>query len=75
MLKPDLLTRFEFNGTVIVQLSSDYVNSLMVEVFNTNDPEDGGRPFHLHPDEIDLFISALNLYKDRIMNPKGRNER
>lgn len=38
-MKPDLLTRFVFNETVIVEVSSDYQNSIMVEVMNYNDPK------------------------------------
>jgi hypothetical protein len=70
-MKPDLVTRFVFNDTVIVELSSDYCDTVMVEVKNFDDPEDGGRTFQLSSDEIDLFISALTLYKNRI--EKGRN--
>jgi hypothetical protein len=65
-MKPDLLTRLVFNDSVAVEISSDYKNSVMVEVVRTNDPEDEGRQFHLEPDEIDLFVAALNLYKKRL---------
>jgi hypothetical protein len=68
-MKPDLLTRFVFNDTVIVEVSQG-TDTVMVEVLNVNDPGDGGRTFHLLSDEIDLFINTLSLYKNRIMNPK-----
>jgi hypothetical protein len=73
-MKPDLVTRFIFNDSVIVELTSDYAGYVMVEVMNHNDPEDGGRTFQLSPDEIDLFISTLTLYKNRILNPKEKKE-
>jgi hypothetical protein len=69
-MKPDLVTQFVFNDTVVVEVSSSYTHSVMVEVMNTNDPEDGGRVFHLEPDEVDLFISTLTLYKNRLINRK-----
>jgi hypothetical protein len=68
----DLVTRFKFNDSVTVEVSSDYEDSLMVEVKNVEDPEDGGRTFHLSPDEVDLFVASLNLYKNRITRSVGK---
>jgi hypothetical protein len=67
-MRPDLLTRLVFDDTIIVEISSNYTHSVMVEVRRTDDPEDAGRQFHLAPDEVDLFINTLTLYKNRILN-------
>jgi hypothetical protein len=74
-MKLDFLTRFVFNDSAIVEFSSDYKTTLMVEVMDTDDPEDGGRQFHLEPDEIDLFISTLTLYKNRLLSPQKRSQK
>jgi hypothetical protein len=73
MAQKEFLTRFIFNETVIVEISTDYVDSVMVEVMDITDPEDGGRSFHLEPDEVDLMIAALNLYKNRIEKGVGKS--
>lgn len=65
-MNPDLVTTLIFNDSVIVKFSSDYKDSVMVNVRLKTDPEHKERSFHLEPDEIDLFISTLNLYKNRI---------
>lgn len=70
MMDPDLLTKLIFNDTVIVECSSDYENSIMIEISKKGDQEQDKRTFHLEPDEVDLFIAALNLYKNRII---GKN--
>jgi hypothetical protein len=66
MTEADLFTRFIFNNHVIVDISSDYVDSVMVEVSGITDPENSSRSFQLEPDEIDLFIQTLTLFKNRI---------
>jgi hypothetical protein len=69
-MKPDLVTQFVFNDTVVVEVSSNYIHSVMVEVRRIDDSEDEGGQFHLNPDEVDLFISTLTLYKNRLINRK-----
>jgi len=73
-MKPDILTRFEFNNTVIVEIQSDYTDSVMVEVFNNGDSEHERRSFQVTPDELDVFIAALNLYKNRIRGGWSNND-
>jgi len=73
--RPDLLTQLIFNGSVVVKVSSDYDDSVMVNVSNIGDSEHDSKSFQLEPDEIDLFIATLNLYKNRILNgERGTNE-
>lgn len=73
-LEPDILTRLVFNDIVVVQISSDYVeDDLWLEIFNKNDQERERRSVHLEPDEVDLLISALNLYKNRILKGRGKD--
>lgn len=78
-MKPDLLTRFEFGkkayveDTTIVEISADNKDA-MILVKESTDDENQGRTFFLEPDEIDLFISVLTLYKNKILNPKRRND-
>lgn len=71
---PDLLTKLIFNNSVIVEVSSNYVDSVMITVSDHRDDTDlKHRTFQLETDEIDLFISTLNLYKNRIIN--GQNKK
>ena len=72
-MHPDLVTKLIFNNNVIVEVSSDYEESLMITVSNVDDSEHSQRTFLLNPDEIDLFVSTLNLYKNRIIN--GQNKK
>ncbi|WP_391119400.1 hypothetical protein [Psychrobacillus sp. L3] len=65
-MQPDLVTKLIFNTTVFVEFSSDYVDTVMVKVYDHDDEEYQERTFQLEIDEIDLFISTLNLYKNRI---------
>ncbi|QFF98801.1 hypothetical protein PB01_08120 [Psychrobacillus glaciei] len=65
-MQPDLVTKLIFNTTVLVEFSSDYVDTVMVKVYDHDDEEQQERVFQLEIDEIDLFIATLNLYKNRI---------
>lgn len=67
----DLVTCFVFDGHEIVEISSAYEDSVLIEVKNANNPKDDGRKFELRPDEIDIFTAALNLYKNRILKRGG----
>jgi len=72
-MHPDLVTKLIFNNNVSVEVSSDYEESLMITVSNVDDSEHSQRTFLLNPDEIELFVSTLNLYKNRIIN--GQNKK
>lgn len=73
--QPDLRTKLIFNGTVIVDVSSEYEASVWVQVYDINDREDDSKhsSFMLEPDEVDTFICILNLYKNRIINGRKKN--
>lgn len=73
--EPDLRTKMIFNGRVIVDVSTDYEDSVWVQVYDVEDGKDDSkyRSFILEPDEVDTFISILNMYKNRILN--GRKNR
>lgn len=73
--EPDLRTKMIFNGTVIVDVSTDYEDSVWVQVYDVEDGKDDSkyRSFMLEPDEVDTFISILNMYRNRILN--GRKNR
>ncbi|WP_419961807.1 hypothetical protein [Psychrobacillus sp. BM2] len=65
---PDLATKLIFNQTTIVEVSSDYVDTVMISVsIHSDDTDLKHRTFQLEPDEIDLFVATLNLYKNRII--------
>lgn len=66
-MNPDFVTKFIFNDTVIVEISSDYDETTMIKISDVGDHPDDCKAMHLEPDEIDLFISALTLYKNRIL--------
>ena len=67
-MHPDLLTKLIFNNSVVIEVSSDYESHVMVDVYNTSDTKEiERRGFLVEPDEIDLLISVLNLYKSRIL--------
>lgn len=70
---PDIVTKLILNKSVIVEVSSDYEDSVMITVSNVDDSEHSQRTFLLNPDEIELFVSTLNLYKNRIKN--GQNKK
>ena len=74
-LEPDLKTKLIFNGSVIVDVSADYKDSVFIEVYDKEDEDNDlkFKSFFLEPDEVDLFISILTLYKNRILN--GRKDR
>lgn len=72
-MHPDLVTKFIFNNSVIVEVSSDYVDSVMITVSIKGDDGHTERAFQLETDEIELFASTLNLYKNRIVN--GQNKK
>lgn len=74
-LEPDLKTKLIFNATVIVDISADYKDSVFIEVYDKEDEDNDlkFKSFFLEPDEVDLFISILTLYKNRILN--GRKDR
>ena len=67
-MHPDLLTKLIFNNSVVVEVSSDYESHVMVDVYNTSDTKEiERRGFLVEPDEIDLLIGVLNLYKNRVL--------
>lgn len=71
-MHPDLSTKLTFYNNTVVEISSDYVSTVIVEVSTASDDTDlKHRTFQMEPDEIDLFIATLNLYKNRILG--GRN--
>jgi len=55
-----------------VEVSSDYEDSVMVKMKEIDDQENQERTVHLQPDEIELLISSLNLYKGRIGNDHNK---
>jgi len=70
---PDLETKFIFRGETFISISSDYVDTVTISLYNSEDKNDlDYRTAQIEPDEIDLLISTLNLYKNRIL--KGRKE-
>lgn len=73
--EPDLRTKLIFNGTSIVDVSTDYEDSVWVQVYHVDDGKGDlkYRSFMLEPDEVDTFICILNMYKNRIVN--GRKNR
>lgn len=72
-MQPDLVTKLIFNTSVTVEFTSDYVDSVMITVSDRDDTERQMRTFHLEPDEIDLFVSTLNVYKNRVLGGR-KNE-
>lgn len=70
-MEPELVTRFVFNDSVILEIVSDE-ESIMMCVSDVGDKEDDGKCVHLYSDEIDLLIGTLNLYKARV---KPRSQR
>jgi len=71
-MQPDLVTKLTFNDSVVVEVSSDYTNAVMVTAsLVTDDTDLDHRTFQMEPDEVDLFVLALNLYKNRLLG--GRN--
>jgi hypothetical protein len=66
--QPDFLTSFVLNNTVVVKISSDYDRDAMIEVMDIDDDHKQKRLFFLEPDEIDLFIATLTMFKNRILN-------
>lgn len=71
-------TRFSFGkftgASTIVEM--DYSDTdVCIYVRESNEREDDARTFFLDPQEIDLFIAALTLYKHRILNPKRALEK
>ena len=73
--QPDLRTKLIYNGTTTVDITADYKDSVWVQVYDVDDADDDARyrSFMLEPDEVDLFISVLTLYKNRILS--GRKEK
>lgn len=72
-MNPNLSTKFIFNQSTVVEVSSDYVDSVMVEVSDVTDDTDlKHRSFQMTPDAIDLFIATLQLYKNRILEVENK---
>lgn len=72
-MSQDFSTKFLFNQNTVVEISSDYVDSVMVEVSLVTDNTDlDHRTFQLEADEVDLFIATLQLYKKRILEGKNK---
>lgn len=75
-MKPDLVTRLEFGkriGSTIVEITSDHEHT-WIYVREDEDHEDAGHSIYLEPDEIDLFISVLKVFKNKILFPKRKEE-
>lgn len=66
LIHPDLETKLIMGGSFVIEISSDYVDSVMIQVYDIDEPELDRKCFMLEPDEVDVFISILNLYKNRI---------
>lgn len=78
MNNPELYTRFVFGkriGSTIVEFStSETKNLLHIHTREEEEHEDAGSYLFLDPQEIDLFIATLNLYKHKIMNPRKEED-
>jgi hypothetical protein len=75
-MKPELSTRFVFGkriGSTIVDISSDN-EQVIIHTREEAEHEDAGSYLFLDPQEIDLFIATLNLYKHKIMNPRKEED-
>lgn len=76
-MKPDLQITLEFsrklNGSTIVVITGDDKEA-WIRIREDGDTDNTERSIMLDPEEIDLFISALTLFKSRILNPKRREE-
>lgn len=75
-MKPDLTTRLEFGGkfeSTIVDITADDVD-IWINVRKDNEHEDKWHSIYLRPDEAEVFIAILTLFKNRILNPIRRVE-
>lgn len=75
-MKLELHTRFVFGkiiGSTIVDITADN-KEVWIKVREEEEHEDSGHSIYLDPQEIDLFISTLNFYKNKILNPRKEAE-
>lgn len=66
-MKPGMITSFSINDVSILELQSG-PESILIEIKNSGEKE--GRSICLEPEEIDVFITALTMYKNKILNYK-----
>lgn len=72
MANGDLHTLFTFGKTIgntIVEISNTDTD-VVIHIRENDEHEDEGGYLFLDPQEIDLFIATLNLYKHKILNPR-----
>jgi hypothetical protein len=76
-MKPDLQITLEFSqkfhGSTQVVITGDDTEA-WIRIHNEGDDDRTERSVMLDPEEIDVFISALTLFKSRILKPKRREE-
>lgn len=73
-MKPELVARFAFgkevdNSCTIAEISNSKTN-VIIHIREEEEHEDAGAYLFLDPQEIDLFIATLNLFKHKIFNPR-----
>lgn len=72
MSKAELESTFIFgkmNGSTIVDMSNSDTK-VIIHIREEDEHQDAGNYLFLDPQEIDLFIATLNLYKYKILNPR-----
>lgn len=77
-MKPETEITMEFANLLgdvvsIVKITGDNEAAWII-IQQEDDTEKEERSIMLDPQEIDVFISALILFKHRILNPKRRKE-
>jgi hypothetical protein len=77
-MKPDLAITLEFSNRVDESTFLVITGDRETAWIRIREEEDGDREERsvmLDPHEIDVFTSALNLFKNRILNPKENIEK
>jgi hypothetical protein len=76
-MKPDLEITLAFSNRVdestFLVITGDH-EAAWLRIREEGDGDKEERSIMLDPQEIDVVISTLNLFKDRILNPKRRDE-
>lgn len=76
-MKPELEITLDFSNLVgestFFIMSADNEEA-WIRIRNEGDDDYTQRSIMLDPQEIDVVISALNLFKYRILNPKRREQ-
>lgn len=62
-----MITSFSVNDSVILELQAG-PDSIVIEIKRSGEEE--GRSICLEPEEIDVLISSLTMYKLKILSPK-----